>query len=102
MKRYGKFETNLCVSYFSKKRIQSDYSEKSIAKRKPTVSTKAQLAMQEMHEQAKKMKQSDRKLRRELEKERKFTLKQEKRHRKAGTLKEKFKLSIRKIQLYLS
>ncbi|TDE67559.1 DUF2992 family protein [Streptococcus sp. KCJ4932] len=61
------------------KRVQRDINK---AKCKPVVSTKAQLAMQEMHEQAKKMKQSDRKLRRELEKERKFTLKQEKRHQK--------------------
>lgn len=86
LRRYDKFETNLSVEALAisqkkknPKRLQREINK---AKRKPAVSTKAQLVMQEMHEQAKKMKQSDRKLRRELEKERKFTLKQEKRHQK--------------------
>ena len=52
------------------------------AKCKPVVSTKAQLAMQEMREEVKKAQESKQKVKRELEKERKYLLRQEKRHQK--------------------
>ncbi len=84
--RYDKVEVSsefsaLAISQKKRnpKRVQRDINK---ARHKPVVSTKAQLAMQELHEQVKKQKKSDRKLRRRLEKERKYLLKQEKRHQK--------------------
>lgn len=61
------------------KRVQRDINK---AKCKPVVSTKAQLAMQEMREEVKKVQKSKQKVKRELEKERKYLLRQEKRHQK--------------------
>ena len=61
------------------KRVQRDINK---AKCKPVVSTKAQLAMQEMREEVKKAQKSKQKVKRELEKERKYLLRQEKRHQK--------------------
>ena len=61
------------------KRVQRDINK---AKCKPVVSTKAQLAMQEMREEVKKAKKSKQKVKCELEKERKYLLRQEQRHQK--------------------
>jgi hypothetical protein len=86
LRRYDKFETNLSVEALAisqkkknPKRLQREINK---AKRKPAVSTKAQLAMQEMREEVKKAQKSKQKVKRELEKERKYLLRQEKRHQK--------------------
>lgn len=86
LRRYDKVEVSseFSVPAISQKkrnpkRVQRDINK---ANCKPVVSTKAQLAMQEMREEVTKAQKSKQKVKRELEKERKYLLRQEKRHQK--------------------